>query len=151
MKNIFRGLFLALMILSLPVSQSLLARQNSSPADSLNFLRQYNGKYALEAKLFNNTIVRKRLEKLLGNQYHFLTKSTWQVETPVRVEKDFFYAWAMQTHSGGDPSATLLADLHKNIFYVEIVKGGHTTTYAEDGSKTVPEALKEWAKKQVAK
>ncbi len=151
MKNIFAGLLFAIAIFSLFRPGHLQAQQTGGAVDNLQFLKQLNGKYAYREKLFDNAGIKKRLEKLLGGQYEYFIKSIWQVETPMKVENDFFYAWAMQAHSGGDPSATLLADIHTNMLYVEIIKGGHTTTYAEDGSKTVPKELKEWAKAQVSK
>ena len=131
--------------------QAFSANLHGKHATDLRFLKRYNGKYAYGEKLFDNAVLKARLQKLLGKKYRYFTKKIWQVETPIRTEKNFFYAWAMQAHSGGDPSATLLADMKRNILYVEISNGNEITTYAEDGSKIVPEALEQWARDQAAK
>jgi hypothetical protein len=137
-----------MVFLPLCTTQTLQAQQTAKPTSNLNFLKPYNGKYPHDVKLFNNVTIRMRLQKLLGSQFNYLVKSIFQVETPIKIENNYFYAWAMQTHSGGDPSAKLLADIGKNILYVEIIKNNQTKIYAEDGSKTIPEELEEWAKKQ---
>src|SRR5580658_881909 len=102
----------------------------------LDFLRKYNGKYPQEVKLFKNPVLKKRLQKLMGNQFNYLTEEIFQVETPIRVEGNFLYAWAMQTHSGGNPSAKLIADLGKDKLYIEILKDNKTLLYAEDSAKS---------------
>jgi hypothetical protein len=139
MKNIFIAFFIATGFFSAAVAQQ--------PGD-LNFLKQYNSKYAYEVKLFNNAVIKPRLQKLLGAQFNYFVKSIWQVETPIKVENNFVFAWAMQAHSGGDPSATLLADISKNILYLKIIKDNQTKIYSEDGSNAVPKELDDWAKKQ---
>ncbi|MEP6951392.1 MAG: hypothetical protein ABI863_19035 [Ginsengibacter sp.] len=82
---------------------------------------------------------------MLGKQYNYFIKDIWQVETPIKIENDFLYAWVMHAHSGGDPAATLLADLQTNKLYIEIVQDHKTTLYAEDGSSTIPKPLADWA------
>jgi len=141
MRNIFVTSLLTINILAVAVAQQ---------SANIEFLKQYNGKYSYEVKLFNNAVIKQRLQKLLGAQFNYLVKSIWQVETPIKVENNFVYAWAMQAHSGGDPAATLLADISKNILYVKIVKGNQTKIYSEDGSNTVPKELEDWAKKQIS-
>jgi hypothetical protein len=51
----------------------------------------------------------------------------------------------MQTHSGGDPSAVIMADLTKNILYAGLRENGHVKIYSEDGSEA-PQKLKDWSK-----
>ena len=114
--------------------------------ESLDFLTKLNGKYPYEVKLLDNPILKKRLKRMLGSQYNFM-KSIWQVEIPITVKDGFFYVWAMQAHSGGDPSADLMADIENNVLYVIIKKDGHKKLYSEDGSN-LPEPLQEWADKQ---
>src|ERR1700689_29880 len=99
MKNIFTGLLFTIVIFTLYSPGHLQAQQTGVAADNLQFLKQFNGKYAYQEKLFDNAGIKKRLEKLLGGQYDYFIKSIWQVETPIKVENDFFYAWAMQAHS----------------------------------------------------
>jgi hypothetical protein len=148
MKNIFIIILFATVLLPFRSMQTLQA-QTTRPAGNLNFLKPFNGKYPHDVLLFNNATFKLRLQKLLGTtEFNDLVKNIFQVETPIKIKNNFFYAWGMQTHSGGDPSATILADINKNILYVKIVKDKQTKIYAEDGSKTIPKDLDDWAKKQ---
>ena len=119
-------------------------------AGGLEFLRPFNDKYPQAVKLFKNPALKTRLQKLLGGNFGYLVKDIFQVEIPIRIEGDYFYAWGMQTHSGGNPSAKLIADLGKNKLYVEILKNKQTLFYAEDGSKSLPAPLDAWVNKQSA-
>ena len=83
---------------------------------------------------------------MLGSQYDFM-KNIWQVEIPIAINDGFFYVWAMQAHSGGDPSAILMADIENNVLYVIIKKDEHNVLYSEDGS-TLPKRLQDWADEQ---
>ena len=146
MKNI---LIISLIISGISTTQILSAQQKNVAANNLNFLKQYKDKYPHDVKLFANAAIKMRLQKMLGStEFNYLVKNIFQVETPVKIENNFFYTWGMQTHSGGDPSATILAEINKNILYVKIVKDDQTKIYAEDGSKTIPKDLDDWAKKQ---
>jgi hypothetical protein len=141
----------AILVLLMPIffsPQILLAQQNNAAAANLNFLKQYKGKYPGDVKLFANAALKKRLQKLLGTEFNYPVKSIIQVETPIKVENNFFYVWAMQAHSGGDPSATILADISKNVLYVKIIKDAQTKIYAEDGSDPIPKDLENWSRKQ---
>jgi len=89
--------------------------------ENLDFLIKLNGKYPHEVKLLDNPILKKRLKKMLGSQYNFM-KSIWQVEIPIAINDGFFYVWAMQAHSGGDPGVILMADIEDNVLYVVIKK-----------------------------
>jgi hypothetical protein len=129
----------------LPESSGSYKNQNQG---NLEFLRQYKGKYPHEVQLFKNPVLRKRLKKLMGSRFNYLINDIFQVETPIRLEGDYFYAWAMQTHSGGDPSAKLIADLGENKLYVEIQQGTQTLIYTEGGSKSIPKSLDAWVKAQ---
>jgi hypothetical protein len=146
MKNIF--ILFAITLLSVCATQKLQSQQTTKPQGNLNFFKPFNGKYPHDVRLFNNATLKIRLQKLLGTEFSYLVKSIFQVETPVKIENNLVYVWGMQEHSGGDPSATILADIPKNILYVKIVKNKQTKIYAEDGSKTIPKDLDDWAKKQ---
>jgi hypothetical protein len=149
MKNIFIILILLTALFCFSSTQILHAQQTHKPAGNLNFLKPFNGKYPHDVRLFNNATLKLRLQKLLGTaEFNYLVKNIFQVETPIKIENNLAYAWGMQEHSGGDPSATILADINKNILYVKIMKNNQTKIYAEDGSKTIPKELDDWAKKQ---
>ncbi len=110
---------------------------------NLAFLAGLKDKYPHEIKLFDNEILKTRLQQMLGSQYDYL-RSIWEVETPVEINNGLMYTWAMQAHSGGDPGAVLMADISKNVLYVAIRKEGEVKTYSEDGS-AVPQRLQDWA------
>ncbi len=102
-------------------------------AADLTFLIDLNGHYPHDVKLFNNPVIKTRLKRMLGAQYNYL-KSIWEVEIPIKIENGLMYTWAMQAHSGGDPSAALVADINKNVLYVRIRKDKKDKIYSEDGS-----------------
>jgi hypothetical protein len=114
--------------------------------DNLDFLKKFSGKYPNEVKLLDNTVLKKRLKKLLGPQYDYL-KSIWEVETAIEVEYGLFYAWGMKAHSGGDPGAVIMADIVTNVLYVGIRKDQNEKIYSEDDSE-IPQRLKDWANEQ---
>lgn len=116
----------------------------SSQSSDLNFLLPFNKKYGFEVELLDHPVLESRLEKLLGaSEWEFL-QDIWQVETPIEIENNMFYAWAMEKHSAGDPSAVIMADISKNILYVGIRKDGKVKFYTENNSP-VPQRLKKWA------
>ncbi|MFI5185655.1 MAG: hypothetical protein ACHQF0_02960 [Chitinophagales bacterium] len=112
--------------------------------NELGFLADLNGQYPYDVKLLDNPILKRRLTKMLGAKYKFL-KSIWNVETPIEINNNLFYAWAMQTHSGGDPGAVIMADLSKNVLYVGIRENARVKIYSEDGSEA-PKKLQDWSK-----
>ncbi len=112
--------------------------------DSCEYLRAYRGKYPKEVSLFKHAAFEARLRKLLGGQYDYLY-SIWDVETPIEITNGLFYAWGMQAHSGGDPSAVIMADLGKNVLYAGIRRDGKVTLYSEDGGP-VPQRLLDWSR-----
>ena len=114
--------------------------------DNIDFLKKFSGKYPNEVKLLDNSVLKKRLKKMLGLQYDYL-KSIWEVETPIEVEYGLFYAWGMKTHSGGDPGAVIMADIIANVLYVGIRKDQKEKIYSEDSSE-IPQRLKDWAAEQ---
>lgn len=147
-RTFIRQYVFALAIILLAGINQIQAQASTKPSNDLDFMRAYNGKYTYDVKLFDNTRFKGRLRKLLGTQYNYFIKSIWQVEIPIKIENDFLYSWAMQAHSGGDPAATLLADLHTNTLYIEIIKDHKTTLYAEDGSTAIPKPLADWVATQ---
>lgn len=126
------------------VDTAILKPVQSGVPNELAFLAEWNGKYPYDVKLLDNAILKKRLMKMLGAKYKFL-KSIWDVETPIEINNNLFYAWAMQTHSGGDPGAVIMADLEKNVLYVGIRENAHVKIYSEDGSQA-PQKLLDWSK-----
>jgi hypothetical protein len=113
---------------------------------NLDFMKTLTGKYPYEVKLFDNPVLASRLKILLGDRFDFL-KSIWETQTPVEINGDLFYAWAMKAHSGGDPGAVLMVDFSKDVVFAGIRENGEEMLYSEDGSD-VPVRLREWADEQ---
>lgn len=120
--------------------------QNTDSSGNLDFLKTLAGKYPYEVQLFDNPVFAQRLQKLLGERFDFL-KSIWETQTPIEINNDLFYAWAMKAHSGGDPSAVLMFSFNSNVLFAGIRENGEEQFYSEDGSD-VPQRLKDWADEQ---
>ena len=114
--------------------------------NNIRFLADYDGEDPSAVDLLNQPVLKRRLRKLLGTQYSYV-KGIWEVEAPMEVEDGLFYASAMQAHSGGDPSAVLMADIGRNTLYVGIRQEQQVQLYAEDGGD-VPAKLQAWANEE---
>jgi len=121
-------------------------QHGNTTSENLDFMKKLNGKYPYEVKLLNNSVLKKRLKKMLGSQYDYM-KNIWEVQSPIEINNGLFYAWAMQAHSGGDPSAVLMVDFNKNVLYVGIRKDKQEKIYSEDGSDA-PQKIQDWANEQ---
>lgn len=110
--------------------------------EELTFLNKLNGIYPYEVKLLDNPILKKRLMNMIGNDYAYI-KSIWETQTPIKIEDGIFFSQAMQAHSGGNPSASIVVDLNNDVIYVGIRRNGKVEFYSEDGSKS-PKNLSAW-------
>jgi hypothetical protein len=115
----------------------------SNKYGDLSFLKKYNGKYPSDVKLLDHPIIKNRLTKLIGKQYDYL-KEIWVVETPIEISGGLFFASAMESHSGGDPGAVIMADFKKNVLFVGIRKYQNVRVYSEDRSKA-PKRMLDWS------
>lgn len=135
-------------LLTNPNDALISSMENSSKNYSygdLTFLKKYNGKYPHDVKLLDHPIIKKRLTKLIGKQYDYL-KKIWEEETTIEINNGYFYASAMQAHSGGDPGAVIMADFKKNVLFVGIRKYQNVRVYSEDRSKA-PQRMLDWSMK----
>ena len=66
------------------------------------------------------------------------------MESPIEIEDGLFYAWGMQAHSGGDPSAVIMVDFNRNVVHVGIRRDKNTKIYSEGGNEA-PQKLRDWA------
>ena len=106
---------------------------NQATEGELDFLRNYAGKYPNDVKLLDNSVLRPRLEKLLGGRFAFV-KETWAVESPMEMRNDMFIASACQAHNCGFTDFIIVADLAKNILYAGVREEEKVKVYSEDGS-----------------
>ena len=110
--------------------------------NTLKFMNTWNGKYAYQVKLFDNKILKPRLQKLLGDRYAFV-KKVFQVQNPIVISNGIFFTDGMEAHSGGDPSAAIAADINNNILFVATFENGVKKIYAEKKANT-PAKLNAW-------
>jgi hypothetical protein len=116
----------------------------SKSSDDLNFLRDFNGKYPYEIKLFGNEILVRRLEALLGDRFEFM-KKTWAVENPIEVKDEYFIATGCEAHNCASTNFIIVANLNSNKIYVGIREEEKVKKYAEQGG-TFPEQIENWEK-----
>jgi len=119
----------------------------ASPRKDLTALYRFQGKYPHDVKLLTQPVIKKRLKSLLGRQYAYM-RSIWELEAPIEVEHGQLYAWGMQAHSGGNPSAVLMADIEQNVLYVGICQNHQVTFYSENG-EDAPAKMQQWASEDV--
>jgi hypothetical protein len=123
------------------VSPTILKVENSV-LSSMEFLKNFDGKYPYEVNLLKNPVFIKRLKKLLGeSRYNFL-KKTWAVETPIKFANDIFVAEACQAHNCDKVNFIIVYDFSNNILYAGIKEYDNIKTYSEDGS--IPVKINEW-------
>lgn len=124
-------------VTQIPESKELSEESN----DNLDFLSSYNSKYPREVQLLGNNVIISRINKFIGPEYNFnFINQVWQVEIPIEIQNGIFYAYGMQAHSGGDPSAVIMANIPKNILFIGIKDNGKVRVYSEDGSQ-IPQKL----------
>ncbi|MDP1726238.1 MAG: hypothetical protein Q8M15_05600 [Bacteroidota bacterium] len=109
---------------------------SNSISNNLDFLKKLNGKYPYEVKLFDNSILKQRLKKLLGNSRYNFLKETWAVETPMEFANNIFVASGCQAHNCGSTNFIIVVDLTNNVMYAGIREEDKVKTYSEDGSNS---------------
>lgn len=105
-------------------------------------LKKMAGKYAYEAKLFDNAELSSRLKKLLGKDYSAM-RSHWNVETPIEIMNGIFKASACEAHNCGSNNYYLFVDLDGDNINVIHVEDEKPTTYYEKGRIQLPSEFSE--------
>lgn len=115
----------------------------SNSKTGLGFLAEYakSGK-----DIFSNKDFIGRLKKLLGTEYARMMKN-WDLSTNMVAENGLFYHWGMQAHNGGIHESTIIADIENNALYVKLLKDERVYYFSEDGKKTIPANILDWATK----
>lgn len=133
MKLILSSIFLLFISVNLPTN-----------ANSLEYLRTFNGKYPYDIKLLDEKLLSKRLKSLLKDRFFFL-KKTWAVETPIEVNNNTFKAWGCKQHFCDSTNFIIVVDFKKNVIYVGIRDNENIKVYSEDGSKN--KLVENWTKR----
>jgi hypothetical protein len=107
-----------------------------SSSNNLNFLKEFNGKYAYEVKLFEYPLLRKRIKQLLDkSRFEFLINA-WKVENPIEIEDNIFMATACEQHNCYATNFILVVDLSKDVLTVGIREENEVEIYSEDKSQS---------------
>ncbi len=115
--------------------------------NSLAFLNELNGKYMFEVNIFDNPVMKQRLQKLVGKEFIPLKTQLFGVVGPYEVKNGMFYFWGMVPHSGGDPGALIMADITKDILYVGI-RRNKKIQYFKETETQLPQRMIEWSKEK---
>ena len=114
-------------------------------SDDISFLKNFDGKYSHEVKFLENSVIKERLKRLIGDRFTFLEK-TWAVETPMEIKNNFFIASACEAHNCNMTNFIVVVDINKNVMYAGVREEGRIKTYSEDGSK-IPAQINEWSQR----
>lgn len=115
--------------------------RNIIPTTSLEFIKDWNGKTALEAGMFEDSILVKRLEDLLGNEFQYF-KENWNVQTPIENEKDIYSATGCKQNDCPSYYSVVYFDVKNNNINVLIKRGIHYKMFTENGEIPLPAEMK---------
>ncbi len=113
-------------------------------ANELDFLKDQDGKYPAEAKLFDNAAFTQRLKKLLGDDRYDFLKEKWAVETPMEFKNEVFVASGCQAHNCGSTNFIVVYDFTGNVMNAGIREEDKVKIYTENNSESPK--INEWAK-----
>lgn len=106
----------------------------------LKELKTSDGKYVTDLKLWDNSKVAPRLEKIMGPDFAGLKKH-WNTQTAIQVDGDIIMTTGCEQHNCGPNQYVLLADTAKDIIHVVHIKDGKVKEYKETGEITLPKAF----------
>lgn len=115
--------------------------RNSEPGTSLNFIENWNGKTAREAGMFEDTLLVKRLENLLGNEYQYFQEN-WNVQTPIVKEEQIYAATGCKQNDCPSYYSIVYFDVKNNNINVLIKRGTHYKLFTEKGEIPLPAEMK---------
>lgn len=115
--------------------------RNITPTTSLEFIKNWNGKTAMEAGMFDDSVLVKRLEILLGNEFQYF-KENWNVQTPIQKEEHIYSASGCKQNDCSSYYSVVYFDLKSNNINVLIKRGIHSKLFTENGEIPLPEEMK---------
>jgi clan AA aspartic protease (TIGR02281 family) len=116
---------------------------NNLRSNKLDFLKNLNGKYPYEVKLFEESEFTQRLKNLLGNRYEFFEKNHGP-ETPIKYSNGVFVTWACKKHDCNLTNFIIVYDFSNDVMYAGIREDGQVETYSENGE--ISPIIIEWQK-----
>ena len=114
---------------------------NASPATTLEFIKNWEGKTALEAGMFGDTVLVARLKDLLGNEYQYFQEN-WNVQTAIQKENNIYTASGCKQNDCPSYYSIVYFDVKNNNINVLIKRGMLFKLFTEKGEIPLPESLK---------
>ncbi len=111
------------------------------PTTSLEFVEKWNGKTAMDAGMFEDSTLEKRLEDLLGSEYSFF-KENWNVQTPIEKEQNIYSASGCKQNDCSSYYSVVYFDVKNNNINVLIRRGIHSRLFTENGEIILPAKMK---------
>jgi len=107
---------------------------NAAPRKDISFLKDYDGRYPFDVKLFEDERINARIQPLLGERYNFV-KDSMVVCAPISVADSVVSISGCQRHNCSSTNYLIVVDLPSNKVYAGIRENDSIQTYSETGSK----------------
>lgn len=116
------------------------------PVQSWASFETYNGKYALDVRLFEQPPLKGRFKALLGKDVKdFLERH--EVTPPIEIENAVLFSEGCKPHDCSLDESAIVIDMKKDVIYAGIARKKVLKLYSEKGDTLYPEKLKEWRRK----
>lgn len=114
---------------------------NATPTTSLEFIKNWDGKTAMEAGMFEDSVLVTRLKDLLGNEYQYFQEN-WNVQTPIHKESDIYTASGCKQNDCPSYYSIVYFDIKNNNINVLIKRGLLFKLFTEKGEIPLPAEMK---------
>jgi hypothetical protein len=94
--------------------------------------------------LLKNTVIKARLKKLLGNKYDSFMES-FETLNPVTREGHYLFSSGCLIHACTHLESAIAVNLTNNTIHAAIFRQDEKTRYFNEGGKTTPKAIRDWA------
>lgn len=114
---------------------------NANPSSSLDFVKSWDGKTALEAGMFEDSVLVTRLKDLLGNEYPYFQEN-WNVQTPIEKENNIYTASGCKQNDCPSYYSIVYFDVENNNINVLIKRGLLFKLFTEKGEISLPAEMR---------
>lgn len=123
------------------INKENIVTTNANPSSTLGFIKSWDGKTAMEAGMFEDTVLVKRLKDLLGNEFQYFQEN-WNVQTPIEKEKDIYTASGCKQNDCPSYFSIVYFDVENNNINVLIKRGLLFKLFTEKGEIPLSEGMK---------
>ncbi|PSL48045.1 hypothetical protein CLV51_102907 [Chitinophaga niastensis] len=135
--------------INLPPTDTMIAAGDTIQTDMLaswNAFVSFNGKYAVEAGLFEKEPLKSRFEALLNKaKKSFLER--YKVTPPVEVENKILFNEGYMPGKSGFDEAAIAVDMDRDIIYLGFTVNRNLMLFSEKGDTDYPEKFLQWMQK----